>query len=69
MALFAGLQDSMADPLDVKWLRDKLKGKINKYVEINQFDHQSFSIGINMSWTTKVLDLMTQFSTSKNIEK
>ena len=62
IAIFVGVQDNMADPLDVAWLRNKLGDKVVKYVELDQFDHQSFSIGKNMTWTADVLEFLDKKS-------
>lgn len=68
IALFSGNQDQTADPHDVAWLADRLGERIIKSVKIDKFDHQSFSIGKNMTYVNDVLHLLDQYSSpSPNI--
>ena len=61
IAIFAGNQDALADPTNVAWLIDKLGTKVNEFVQIDQFDHQSFSIGRDMGYTANVLNLIKKY--------
>ena len=61
IATFAGLQDSLADQTDVIWLIDYLNVRIVHHENIDQFDHLSFVFGKNMTYTSKVINLINKY--------
>lgn len=60
--LFVGEQDDLADPTDVQWLYGKLDKRVKGYKVLSNFDHYSFSVGKDMSWTKDVVNIVSKNS-------
>lgn len=58
IALYVGMQDQYADQTDVKWLHRQLGNRVKQVKTYNNFDHFSFQIGKDMSYTDDVVDLL-----------
>ena len=54
VAMYVGLQDDLADPVDTRLTRDKLS-TLSFYKEYNNMDHSSFGIGKDMSFMSDVI--------------
>jgi len=54
IAMFVGLQDDLADPVDTRNLRSSLN-TVSFYQEYDQMDHGSFLIGKNMDYFSDVI--------------
>lgn len=52
IAIFYGNQDKLADPADVKWLKEQLKDNVIHFQELD-FGHLSFAIAKDMSYFTE----------------
>ena len=50
IALFAGDQDLLADPLDIEWLRDQIKSNVVYHSVIPSIGHMGFVINKNMTY-------------------
>ena len=61
VAMFAGKQDALANPIDTRNVRDSIK-TVKKYMEIDNFDHGSFLLGKDMSYLEEVVALMNQYN-------
>ena len=62
IGIWAGLQDMFANRIDVPWLKEKLGDRVIHYQTIDQFDHFSFQIGKNMTFTKDVVDLLKSYN-------
>ena len=66
IALLVGLQDTLADRADDRWLWNQLGGKIKCYKSYHSFDYFSFNVGKHMSYTSDVLDLLKGYGGEKD---
>lgn len=55
-----GKYDTLADKVDVDRLAGELGNRVIMHKEYDNFDHFGFSVGLDMSWTQDVLDLLKQ---------
>lgn len=63
IAIYFGKQDGVADPQDVRWLKDNLNPQIlAEYKEIDNFDHDSFTVGKNMTYMQDCLNLIKKYN-------
>jgi len=62
--MFVGLDDDLGDPTDASWARDQIQGAGTAMVAYNEVKagHSTFMIGKDMSYFSKVLDLVKQHS-------
>ena len=61
IALFAGLQDTAADPDDVRWLVPQL-GNVVHFDMMDGFDHDSFMLGKDMSFVQTLINIADKFN-------
>ena len=58
VAIFAGIEDTLADTVDAEWTRDQIGDNVVHYEEIHA-GHLSFLVGKNMTYFTEtVMDLV-----------
>ena len=62
IALLVGKQDTLADEDDVNWLQKQLGDKVVFRKDYNDFDHFSFQVGKDMSYTQDVVDLLKKYA-------
>lgn len=60
VAMFAGIEDILADTTDAEWARDQIGDNIVHYEEIHA-GHLTFMVGKDMSYFNTVMDLIKQY--------
>jgi len=60
VAMFAGIEDILADTTDAEWTRDQIGDNIVHYEEIHA-GHLTFMVGKDMSYFNTVMDLLQQY--------
>jgi len=58
--LFVGLNDTLADDEDARWIQSQMGDTCKGYI-YNAGGHSSFMIGKDMSYWNKVLDIFHQY--------
>lgn len=59
--MFVGKKDDLGTPALGQWTKNQLKNTVH-YVELDNWDHSSFSIGKDMSYFEEVLALMSKYN-------
>ena len=65
--MFVGKQDDLANPIDTRWAREQIK-TTQYYEEIDDFDHGSFTIGKDMSYLKKCLEILNIINHDKKMK-
>ena len=61
VAIFAGIEDILADTTDARWTRDRIGDNVIHYEEISA-GHLTFLVGKDMTYFSKgVMDLLKQY--------
>ena len=61
VAIFAGIEDILADTTDAEWARDRIGDNVVHYEEIHA-GHLTFMVGKDMTYFTEgVMDLLQQY--------
>ena len=60
VAMFAGIEDILADTTDAEWTRDQIGDNIVYYEEIHA-GHLTFMVGKDMSYFDTVMELLEQY--------
>ena len=61
MAIFAGIEDILADTTDAEWTRDRIGDSVVHYEEIHA-GHLTFLVGKDMSYFTEtVMGLLQEY--------
>jgi len=61
IAMFVGAEDHLATPGDASWEKDQL-GNVVHYEVIENFDHESFMLGLDTSYITRALEVVKQYN-------
>ena len=60
VAIFAGIEDILADTTDAEWTRDQIGDNIVHYEEIHA-GHLTFMVGKDMTYFNTVMDLLQEY--------
>lgn len=61
IAMFVGDKDPLATPMDTKWATTQL-GNVIHYEVIENFDHSTFTIGLDMSYMDRVVANIAKYN-------
>jgi dienelactone hydrolase len=65
IAMFVGAEDKLADPTDATWAKDQIGEDVVVHFEIiPEFSHSAFTMGIDMSYMSRVMDLIVKYNGS-----